>query len=146
MWLDQLQNLLKSAVVSENGCLIWIRARSRSGYGQFRHRGVTYYAHRAAFLLVAGQLARNQVVRHACNNPACLLPAHLSAGTQAQNLQDAAILGRAGRKPRLSNAAVLAIRGSTRSQAELAHQFGITQSMVSKIKAVKTRRVAHVAG
>jgi len=146
MWLDELQTLLLARSANIGTCRVWQRAKSAAGYGQFRFGNVTYYAHRASYLLANGCLAKTQVVRHSCNTPACINPGHLMAGTQADNLADAAKLGRAGRKPRLSNAAVLRIQDSDAKQAVLAQNYGVTQSMISKIQAKKTRRVPHVYG
>lgn len=146
MWLDELQTLLLARSANIGTCRIWQRAKSAAGYGQFRLGNVTYYAHRASYLLANGYLPSTWVVRHSCNTPACIKPAHLMSGTQADNLADAAKLGRAGRRPRLSNAAVRSIQDSNAKQAELARVYGVTQSMISKIQAKKTRSVPHVYG
>ena len=37
-----------------------------------------------------------EVVRHTCDNPRCINPAHLVGGTQADNMQDMLRRGRAG--------------------------------------------------
>ena len=42
----------------------------------------------------AEPIPEGMVILHSCDNPACFNPAHLSVGTQQENLQDAATKGR----------------------------------------------------
>lgn len=80
--------------VSANGaCLEFTGARDSAGYGRLRFRGVWSRAHRLAHYLAAGELP--PVVRHTCDNPPCVNPAHLLGGTHADNLADARARGRA---------------------------------------------------
>ena len=53
--------------------------------------GKVYLAHRLAYCDANGlQISdiAGQVVRHSCDNPACIQPAHLSLGTQQDNMND----------------------------------------------------------
>lgn len=88
----------------EGQCWLWTGATFRQGYGMFnlgRHhdgRQHTEFAHRVAYVLATGSdipagLPR-YVVMHACDTPACVNPAHLSLGTQRDNLRDAVAKGR----------------------------------------------------
>ena len=101
----------------DNECWPWIAYRSETGYGQFRLNGAQRKAHRVAAWLagIIENESDNIVVRHKCDNPGCVNPAHLEAGTQADNVRDRVIRGRSQ-------------RGETHSSAKL------TKRKVSQIK------------
>ena len=71
---------------------------AKGGYGRItiRSRGKTYSfaAHRLAYELAHGELPEGHIVRHACHNPKCINPAHLTSGTHKQNAADRMRAGR----------------------------------------------------
>lgn len=77
-------------------CLEWQMARNRAGYGVTNHRKKKWLAHRLAHALQAGQIPEGLNVLHTCDNPPCINPDHLWAGTQKDNMQDKMRKGRAG--------------------------------------------------
>lgn len=89
---------------------------------------------------------------HSCDNPSCVRPSHLKAGTQAENLADARGKGRKDDRgqgnpyARLTDGQVREIREvyarGGRTQTGIAEQFGIDQTTVSDI--VTRRRWRHV--
>lgn len=78
------------------GCWIWTASRftKRGGYGQFHEWPKVRYAHRVAWELTHGPIPDGMVVMHACDNPPCVNPQHLSLGTIADNAQDMVAKGR----------------------------------------------------
>lgn len=77
--------------LSWNGnCLEWRGYIAKSGYGIFRSRGV----HIFAFEFWFGSVPKGQLVLHECDNPICVSPHHLIAGSQAKNMADKIARGR----------------------------------------------------
>jgi hypothetical protein len=78
-------------------CWEWLGALNNMGYGRFytyeNGRQVKHYAHRYVLQLV-GKFDESLIVLHSCDNPRCVNPAHLSQGTQADNMRDALEKGR----------------------------------------------------
>jgi len=68
-----------------DGCWEWTGSRLSNGYGVLSR---TITAHRWAQATFNGPIPDGHDVRHACDNPPCVNPAHLSTGTRQQNVQD----------------------------------------------------------
>jgi hypothetical protein len=68
-------------------CLVWTGATDKDGYGIFQLPTKTVKAHRFAYAQAHGDPGR-AMVRHRCDNPSCVEPTHLVAGTGKQNMGD----------------------------------------------------------
>ena len=87
---------------SEDGCWLFAGAVcNQAGHVHFtRADGSRVYAHRFSYQLHHGRrrIPAGLVVMHSCDVPRCVNPAHLSVGTQKQNVHDAMGKGRRRQK------------------------------------------------
>lgn len=80
-------------------CWEWGGTRNESGYGLFHASREGYRnarAHRVMYELTYGQLDPGDVVRHDCDNPPCVNPAHLRSGSGWANSNDMVTRQRSG--------------------------------------------------
>jgi len=78
-----------------DGCWIWPGSRDKNGYGLFWINRDKYdRAHRVAYRLTFGSIPAGFYVLHSCDNPPCVRPDHLRAGTQRENIRQAIAAGR----------------------------------------------------
>jgi hypothetical protein len=69
-------------------CWDWTAGRNNRGYGQIYTRR-SNGAHRVSYELHVGPIPTGLHVRHQCDRPCCVNPAHLLVGTRSDNMQDA---------------------------------------------------------
>ncbi len=75
-------------------CWLWQGTRNPEGYGMLWWGGRVIGAHRVSVRLSGRVQLPGQVVRHTCDNPPCVNPAHLLVGTSSENIRDAYERGR----------------------------------------------------
>lgn len=84
----------KVNIKGPDDCWEWIAGRNNTGYGSFTLNRTSTSSHRVAWLLTQTEIPEGMVVMHSCDNRLCCNPAHLSLGTQKQNMHDKLAKGR----------------------------------------------------
>lgn len=75
--MDNKQFLMQRIEKTASGCWEWALYRDPDGYGRFTRPRVSPMAHRAAYIIFAGEIPDGYDVDHKCWNPACCNPDHL---------------------------------------------------------------------
>jgi hypothetical protein len=75
-----------SKVKFSDECWEWTASKSSKGYGLFSIKSKMYSAHRTSFYIENGFLS--EAIMHVCDNPSCVKPSHLLAGTIKENNLD----------------------------------------------------------
>lgn len=131
---------------ADTGCWDWIGACTGGGYGAFRVGLKTRPAHRVAFELFVGPIPDGMQVLHSCDNPKCVNPRHLRAGTQSDNVKEAFDKGRVTNEGVnhsqhiLTEKDVVAIRNSEEPQTVLADRYGVARTTISSVQIGKSWR------
>jgi hypothetical protein len=135
-----------SHVRKTESCWLWTSTKNKSGHGTFRFAPdeTMKKAHRVSWELANGPIPLGMVVCHNCpsgDNPACVNPAHMFLGDQAENVRDCVRKGRIplGAKrasSKLTAEIVTRIRALARegrSSASLAREFGVATATARAI-------------
>jgi len=96
-WGDPIARFY-AQVRKTKGCWIWLGCTGgTSPYGLIWWNGKQRLAHKVAFEISGRTLKVGQCVLHHCDNPICVRPDHLWAGTQKENMHDCVQKGRFAR-------------------------------------------------
>lgn len=137
------EEALAACTRTETGCLEWQHGRTSKGYGRFKE----VYAHRESAKR-AGMRIEGTVVRHQCDNPPCIEPAHLRPGSQSQNLKEMVARGRRDYHGTNSPRAILTeeqvrearnLKGKLTARA-IGDRYGVTKAAINSLLAGKTWR------
>lgn len=126
-----------------DGCWEWKGAIDRNGYGAYGYKGKSMRAPPIALMLDGRPVPKGMYACHHCDNPRCVRPDHLYAGTPKDNVRD--MLSR-GRNPvgskhyaaRITEDDVVAIRASSLSPKELATVYPVCASNITMIRNRRT--------
>jgi hypothetical protein len=85
------RKILARVEVDANGCWLWQGAKGAQGrYGHLRLFGRHVYAHRLAYVAWGGTFTRSRYhALHSCDVTLCCNPAHITRGSEGENLKEA---------------------------------------------------------
>lgn len=78
-------------------CIISNKSKNKQGYARVWHKGKCRQEHRIAYCISKGidiDKINGLMILHSCDNPSCINPDHLSAGTHKDNMDDMKNKGR----------------------------------------------------
>ena len=121
---------------SETDCWVWNWNVHPKGYARIAVDGKEQQAHRVAYELGNGPISEGHVVRHLCDNPSCINPAHLLAGTPKENARDMVEAGNQGnQKLTMQDAADI---------RRLFAKGGLSRSAIARMYGVGNGAVQHI--
>ena len=127
---------------NENGCWVCVsHSLDIWGYAQISINNKGKRVHRYLYEEYFGEIPEGLVVRHKCDNPACINPEHLELGTHQDNVNDKLSRNRQanGSKintSKLTKEQVLKIREEykeIKSSRKLAKQYGVSKATILSI-------------
>ena len=130
-----------------SACILTKQGRNEAGYGRINIKGTIYLHHRVVYAEHHGLPLldiKGVVIRHTCDNPACVNPEHLLAGTHQDNVADRISRGRTACgevhvNAKLTEDIVRSIRAAVREDnKQLAARYGVNEQCISKIKNFRT--------
>jgi hypothetical protein len=128
------------AIKKTRKCWLWTKSKNHSGYGQFNAgSGRTILAHRYSYEIHHGPIPKNFFICHKCDQPSCVNPKHLFAGTNADNIADMKKKGRSlkgERHPhsRFKDSDILNIRKSAETIQALSEKYKTSTGSISRIR------------
>ncbi len=137
----------KKAKPNKSGCWIWQGCDLGKGYGGFWYKGKKYRAYRLAYEFAKGPIPKGKLICHSCDNPPCVNPEHLWAGTNKENLGDMKRKGRQAKgrdngKVKLTIRQVKEIKAAEKkgkcNRALFARRFGVTENAIYSIAIGRT--------
>jgi hypothetical protein len=151
--LGYLKALIEDRTIPEpnSGCWLWTGGLSSSNYGKLRFRGRSAQAHRLSYDVYKGPIPEGFSVCHKCDNPPCVNPDHLYAGTAKDNCRDKIERKRDGKTNPSPPKIFVSERASQKTLTwevvrairvlrpdfplckEIARQFGVTTGQIHKI-------------
>ena len=132
-------------VDKDDGCWEW-QGRTAGRYGQFSlTKSKRVPAHRFSYELHFGEIPNGIVICHHCDNPTCVRPDHLFAGSLSDNMQD--MIAKHGHpkqrtsyRYKLTENDVRYIRASNETTYALAERYGVDPTSIGNVRLRKTWR------
>ena len=132
-----MKKITDNIVKDLNGCWVWQKSCSSSGYGQFTKGGVYWNTHRYVWTMLNGEIPEGKLVRHICHNKKCSNPDHLLLGNNKDNYNDSLDTYKEINKKRRFE---WIINGTTyKTSREAVDSTGVSMDSVIKFTDKKTR-------
>lgn len=93
---DRWNIFIKNIDFSED-CWNWNGKLDKYGYGRFSVGVLNVSAHRASYVFHKGNIPKDLIIMHLCDNRKCVNPHHLLCGTPKQNSRDMVLKKRSAR-------------------------------------------------
>lgn len=137
----------KVQLAGQDQCWLWQGAADKWGYGRFGFYIVgvkkQVLATRFSYTITKGPVPNGELVLHSCDNPACVNPNHLYAGTHNKNMEDMKVKGRAYKPLGEKNAnakliaddvlLIIKLGENGLKPKEIAPRFGVSRRCVEQI-------------
>jgi hypothetical protein len=131
-----------------SGCWLWLGACDTWGYGVTNitpppgRKRARDLAHRLSYKAHKGAIPEGAFVRHRCDNPKCVNPDHLDAGTPRDNSADMvrrmrSCFGARNGQAKLTDENILAIKEALlagQKVKDVAAKFGVTDFRIYQIR------------
>lgn len=148
--LNKLHLFLNKHAIKQDGCWGW-NGYLNDGYGTLSMGNLGIIrAHRASWMIHKGDIPKELIVLHNCDNRSCVNPDHLRLGTHKDNADDKYKRGRSNHHhgeshffSKLDNEKVKQIRcclGKGISCRELSKKFNVSWHAIYNIRSGKTWR------
>lgn len=117
------------------GCWLWLGYVDHRGYGRINRGGENRKASRISWEAFNDRhLGANELALHRCDNPGCVNPEHIFAGTHLDNMRDMVRKGRHWNS-KLTPAAVRNVRSQLaagHTAAQLAAEYGVDRATIRR--------------
>src|SRR5271169_801106 len=94
-----IKEKLLENVERKNGCWEWQGTKNDRGYGLIYDGESIQRCPRVAYQVFVGPVPKRLLILHSCDNPSCINPKHLKAGTSSENRRQAVERNRLKIKP-----------------------------------------------